>query len=179
MKKVLLPVFLILVVVAAFMFYKHMTGSAEGEQSTPAAETASVGDSVTVHYVGTLDDGEQFDSSRETGREPLTFVIGDGNMIDGFDQGVRGMEVGETKDVKIAPENAYGEAIIVEPLPIAYFEDLLPDTELVAGIEETTTNGIDIKIVEVTETEVTIEYDNPHPLAGESLNFEIEMLSIE
>ncbi|HHH38879.1 MAG TPA: peptidylprolyl isomerase, partial [Sedimenticola sp.] len=68
---------------------------------------ASNGDSVKIHYTGTLDDGSQFDSS--AGREPLEFTIGSGQVIPGFEEAVTGMSVGEKKKVRIEPAQAYGE----------------------------------------------------------------------
>ena len=70
--------------------------------------TAQDGDSVAVHYVGTLDDGSQFDSSRDRD-EPLPFVVGSDQVIAGFDEAVRGMAVGDVVTVRIPPEDAYGE----------------------------------------------------------------------
>ena len=69
--------------------------------------TAKSGDKVRIHYTGTLDDGTEFDSS--AGREPLEFAIGGGQVIPGFDDAVDGMAVGESKSVRILPEQAYGE----------------------------------------------------------------------
>jgi len=68
---------------------------------------AKSGDSVKIHYTGTLDDGSQFDSSE--GREPLAFTLGGGQVIPGFDEAVDGMAVGEKKTVRIEAEKAYGE----------------------------------------------------------------------
>ena len=65
------------------------------------------GDNISLHYTGTLDDGTVFDSS--DGRDPLSFTVGSGEVIQGFDEGVRGMEVGETRDNSIPPGQAYGE----------------------------------------------------------------------
>ena len=67
---------------------------------------AKSGDTVRIHYTGTLDDGSQFDSS--AGREPLQFTLGSGQVIAGFDAGVDGMTIGESKTVTISPEDAYG-----------------------------------------------------------------------
>ena len=71
------------------------------------ARVAQSGDTVSVHYTGTLDDGTQFDSS--VGGDPLTFTIGSGQLIAGFDTAVLGMEIGESRTVRLAPEEAYGE----------------------------------------------------------------------
>ena len=84
-----------------------------GGEATTTTETmqesgpAKAGDTVAVHYVGTLDDGTEFDSSRKRG-QTLSFVVGAGQMIAGFDNAVKGMMVGETKTVTLPPEEAYG-----------------------------------------------------------------------
>ena len=90
--------YLVLVVVIGVLAY-----GCGGEDS----DRAENGDSVAVHYVGTLDDGSQFDSSRE--REPLVFEVGTDQVIAGFDAAVNGMAVGETATVRIPPADAYGE----------------------------------------------------------------------
>ena len=151
------------------------TAEAETPTATDApgeARAAGVGDSVAVHYTGTLDSGEEFDSSR--GREPLSFVVGDGRMISGFDAAVRGMVVGESRTVRLEPADAYGESredLIIE-LPI----EQLPEG-LGAGDGVTFTNGAQGVIVEVTGE--TFSVDANHRLAGQALTFEIEMVSIE
>ncbi|MGD9118371.1 MAG: peptidylprolyl isomerase [Dehalococcoidia bacterium] len=147
------------------------------EDSPVAANCAAVGDRVQVHYTGKLSDGTVFDSSKD--RDPLAFVIGDGNMIAGFDEAVRGMVVGQIKRVTIPAAEAYGP----------YREDLvvvLPREELAEDIEvgqkvplQNVTSGetVYFTVMEITDTEVTL--DANHPLAGEDLTFEIEMMSIE
>ncbi len=111
MKKYLIPLLL-----AAALLAAGCGGSSEEEpkmtqtpQETPEpqARQAQPGDTVSVHYTGTLEDGSQFDSS--VGKQPLQFTIGDGRMISGFDQAVRGLAVGETRRVVIPPEDAYGK----------------------------------------------------------------------
>jgi FKBP-type peptidyl-prolyl cis-trans isomerase 2 len=140
-----------------------------GEETRVAQE----GDTVSVHYVGTLDDGEQFDASRDRG-EPLTFVVGAGQMIAGFDAAVRGMAVGETKTVRLEPGEAYGErsdeALIDVPI------GQVPEGTSV-GDQLFSSTGQTVTVVAVSADTVTI--DANHPLAGESLTFEIEMVSIQ
>jgi peptidylprolyl isomerase len=138
---------------------------------------AAVGDRVTVNYTGKLDDGTIFASSE--GGEPLTFVIGDGTVIPGFDKAVRGMGVGERKTVIIPAKEAYGE----------YRKDLvvvLPRDEFAADLEVgdkiplpnlTSGETIYFTIVKITDTEITLDANNP--LAGKDLTFEIEIVAIE
>ncbi len=139
---------------------------------------ASAGDTVQVHYTGTLEDGTVFDSSRE--REPLEFTLEGGEIIPGFEEAVMGMEEGEEKTVEIPPEKAYGErqddAVMEFPR-----EQLPPDMEPEEGmplqLQGQDGQAIPARIVEVEEETVTL--DANHPLAGETLNFDIELLGIE
>lgn len=88
---------------------------------------ASSGDTVKVDYTGRLNDGTVFDSSEGEGREPLEFTVGSGQVIPGFDQGVEGMEVGESKTIKIPSEDAYGphqEELVAEIDKSSFPEDM-------------------------------------------------------
>lgn len=143
------------------------TGAPTGEEGRVAAD----GDTVEVHYTGTLDDGEQFDSS--VGKNPLSFVVGSGQVIPGFDDAVRGLAVGEKVTVRIPADQAYGERsdeFIVE-FPI----DQAPEG-LQVGDPVQLNNGSIATVIEVTDTTITI--DANHQLAGEALTFEIELVSI-
>lgn len=136
------------------------------------ARVAEAGDIVAVHYTGTLDNGEQFDSSRD--KEPLSFTIGGGQMIAGFDAAVHGMKVGESITVRIEPEDAYGERredLIIE-FPIAQLPDGLGDGDAV--FFQSGATGV---ILEVTSENFKVDVN--HRLAGQALNFEIELVSIE
>ncbi len=133
---------------------------------------AQDGDIVEVHYVGTLDDGSQFDSSRDRGA-PFEFTVGGGQVIGGFDDAVRGKQVGEVTTVRIEPADAYGE----------WSEEALVEVprnpeqgEVTVGEQVYLANGQPVTVVAVTDETVTL--DTNHPLAGEALTFEIEVLSI-
>jgi FKBP-type peptidyl-prolyl cis-trans isomerase 2 len=135
------------------------------------------GDKVKVHYHGTLSSGETFDSS--TGREPLEFTVGSGQVIKGFDEGVKGMKVGDKKQVQIGVEDAYGEKseeMIIE-FPKAQFP---PDMNPEAGTQLMMSNGsgqsFPVKVVEVRDD--TVLLDANHPLAGEDLTFDLELVEI-
>ena len=135
--------------------------------------TAQEGDLVRVHYVGTLDDGSQFDSSRDRGAT-LDFTIGAGQMIAGFDQSVRGMGVGEIKTVRIEPADAYGE---VNPdFFVTVDLSQVPEGVQVGDVLRDPSTGQPVEVIEVTEDSATIDVN--HPLAGETLTFEIEMVEI-
>ncbi len=145
-------------------------------EATPAGDdggerVASDGDQVAVHYHGTLDDGEVFDSSRE--RSPLEFVVGAGRVISGFDDAVRGLAVGESVTVRIPPAEAYGETD-----PSRVFE--LPIAQAPEGIavgDQVSVGGQRAVVTEVTAETVTV--DANHQLAGKALTFEIELVSIQ
>lgn len=141
-------------------------------------QRAEKGNTVWVHYTGRLKDGTIFDSSR-TGQEPLQFVIGTGTVIPGFERAVIGMRVGEKKTVQIPPEQAYGE-YVEEFVKIVPRSQLNVDFDLREGmsLELHTESGrvIPITVTEVTDTTVTL--DANHPLAGQTLFFEIELVAI-
>lgn len=129
------------------------------------------GDRVAVHYTGTLDDGAQFDSS--AGRDPLEFVVGTGAVIDGFDQAVLGMAVGDEKTVRLAPAEAYGEHR--DDLVIAVPLDAAPEG-LNVGDRVTLAGGRPATVVSIDDTEVQV--DANHDLAGQTLTFTIEVVDI-
>ncbi len=93
-----------------------------------AATTPQDGDTVSVHYVGTHDDGTEFDSSRSEGRTPIEFVIGRGGMIQGFEDAVRSMQVGEKKKIRLEAKDAYGEEFIEQTKPLAEYKEVITQT---------------------------------------------------
>ncbi len=138
---------------------------------------AEQGNKVKIHYTGTLDDGTTFDSSE--GREPLEFTLGSGQVIVGFDEAVAGMRVGEKKDVKIPVEKAYGprnEEMVIEAPRQHIPADIHP--EIGQKLQMGGPNGevVLVTVVEVTESHVKLDA-NP-PLAGQDLNFKIELVEI-
>jgi len=139
--------------------------------------TAETGDTVSVHYTGTLGDGEVFDTS--AGGEPLEFTLGTGQVIPGFEQAVTGMQVGESVTVTIPADEAYGQPR--DDLILEVDRNELPptiDPETGMQLQMTRTDG-GIMIVTVTEvTETTVTLDANHPLAGQDLTFEIELVEI-
>ena len=141
------------------------------------AQLAVKGDVVKVHYTGTLNDGTVFDSSRE--REPLEFTLGEGQVIAGFEQAVLGLGVGEEVTVHIPAEQAYGahHEELTAVLPRA---DVLPDLPLTPGIrlQMRTEEGSPVLMTVTSVNEQTITLDANHPLAGQPLNFEIELVEI-
>jgi len=140
--------------------------------------TVENGNTVSVHYRGTFDDGTQFDSSYDRG-EPITFTVGSGQMISGFDSSIPGMSVGETKNITVSPENAYGPRVdeAVQTVPLTAFQE---GSEFVPGatIQGTGPTGQPFmaKIESCDDTNVVLDFN--HPMAGKSLNFEIELVNI-
>ena len=136
------------------------------------------GDTVVVHYTGKRADSTIFDSSRD--REPLTFTLGKGELIPGFEQAVLGMETGDSRTTTIPAEQAYGQ---YEPnLMTEVARDQLPsDLEIEVGqslqLQHPDGMTIPVAVTEITETSVTL--DANHPLAGQDLTFEIELVAIQ
>lgn len=140
-------------------------------------EEVKDGDTVRVSYVGKLEDGAVFDRSAEG--DPLEFQVGSGQVIPGFDEGVRGMRVGDRRTIEIAAEDAYGPRVAALVNSVAR-EGMRLDAEPTVGMnlvmQTPDGNQIPLTITEVTETHVTL--DANHPLAGEKLIFDIELLEI-
>ncbi len=135
------------------------------------------GDTVRIHYTGTLLDGSTFDSSQ--GRDPLEFQVGSGQIIPGLDSALPGMAVGEKKEVKVAAEEAYG-AVNPEMRQSVPREGIPADIPLDPGtqLQMQTPDGqaLPVTVVEVDESTVTL--DANHPLAGKDLTFDIEVVSV-
>lgn len=134
------------------------------------------GKQVKVHYVGTLDDGSKFDSSRDRG-EPLAFTCMAGQMIPGFDAAVRDMQVGETVTIRLEPEDAYGprRMEMVQTIPLAQ----LPGAEgLTIGqrVMLQSVTGQPLQATVTDKDDKTITFDMNHEMAGKALTFEIELL---
>jgi len=133
---------------------------------------------VTLHYVGTTEEGREFDNSRKRG-EPLTFTVGSGQMIPGFEANVVGMKKGENKTFTLNPEEAYGE--ILQNLFQTYPRDQFPpDFEIVVGkmINVPTNTGqiFPASINFADEEKVVLNFN--HPMAGQKLNFDVEVINI-
>jgi len=136
------------------------------------------GDSVKVHYIGTLNDGNEFDNSYKRG-STLDFQVGNGQMIKGFDNALLEMSVGEKKKINIKSEDAYGERNSQAIIAVEK-KNFPPDFNFSVGemVQGTTEQGqpINAVILEIQENDIIL--DANHPLAGEELNFEIELVEI-
>lgn len=138
---------------------------------------ARTGDTVRIHYTGTLLDGSTFDSSE--GREPLEFEVGSGQIISGLDEAIPGMAPGEKKTVNVPCADAYGpiqpgmrQSVARENIP----EEIPLEVGLQLQMQSPEGQVLPVTVVEVGETEV--ELDDNHPLAGLDLTFDIELVAI-
>lgn len=138
---------------------------------------AKAGDTVRVHYTGTLDDGTTFDSS--TGRDPLEFTVGSGQIIPGLDREIPGMAPGEQKQVTIPPADAYGDHDPgrVQTVPRDKIPQDIP-TDPGTQLQMQTPDGqaIPVTVTQADDTQVTL--DANHPLAGKELKFDVELVEI-
>lgn len=138
---------------------------------------AKAGDTVRIHYTGTLADGSRFDSSE--GRDPLEFVLGSGQVIPGFDKAVTGMTAGEDKTVTIEPADAYGERHdqLVQQIPRnALPDDITPAVGMQLMGESEDGQQTRFSVTAFDGDSVTL--DANHPLAGQALTFAISLVSI-
>ena len=141
-------------------------------------QEAQVGDLVSVHYTGKLTNGEVFDSSRD--RDPLKFTLGNKELLGGFEDGVVGMKPGETKSLTLNPEQAFGDRRedLVLKLPKTDFpQHITPSVGLQLKMGNANGANLTVVITEVGEDSVTL--DGNHPLAGQTIVFDIELIEIE
>ena len=141
-------------------------------------QQAKKGDKVKVHYHGRLTDGTTFDSSQ--GRQPLEFEVGSGMVIKGFDDGVTGMTVGDKKTISIPPEEAYGprqEEMVIEFPIINFPPDIKPEVGMTLQMHSE--NGQELPVVITAINEESITLDANHPLAGQELVFDLELVDIK
>jgi peptidylprolyl isomerase len=141
--------------------------------------TAAIGNNVKIHYKGTLNDGTEFDNSRNRD-ETLDFELGSGNMIPGFEKEVIGMKAGQTKEFKITCADAYGDhnpdAIV--DVPLTFFPE---GSDLSVGSTVHGKNDLGqplrARILSVGEEDVSLDHN--HPLAGQDLNFQVELVEVQ
>ncbi len=137
----------------------------------------AVGNKVKIHYTGTYDDGEVFDSSRDT--EPLEFEVGAEEVIPGFDNAVIGMKVGESKQVRLLEDEAYGpynQEMVFDADPDQFEDGLTPETgqQFQTEMEDGTPLLLTVKSVDNGK----VVLDANHPMAGKVLNFNLELVEI-
>jgi len=133
------------------------------------------GDTVRVHYKGTLEDGSTFDSSE--GRDPLEFTLGEGVVIAGFESAVSDLGVGESKKVTIPAEQAYGQPAedAIRPIPLSAFPEK-PEPGIVVELAAPDGRRLAAVVAEIGDEEVLLDFN--HPLAGKDLTFEIELVEV-
>ncbi len=140
-------------------------------------EKVKKGDFVGIHYTGTFEDGETFDSSE--GKAPLEFQVGSGVVIQGFESAVLGLSVGEKKQFTLQPEKAYGprdESLVVDFPRSSAGEDLEIKIGTVLGVRLQNGQQVPARVTNVSDEHITLDM-NP-PLAGKILNFQIEVVHI-
>jgi FKBP-type peptidyl-prolyl cis-trans isomerase 2 len=136
------------------------------------------GDTIKIDYTGTLDDGTVFDSSEDHG-QPLEFTVGEGQVIQGFDSAVKGMEEGEEKEFRIEADQAYGayneeltRSIPKDNIP----EDMDIQPGMMLGLQLPDGQQIPAKVAQIGEEEILLDMN--HPLAGQALTFNIQVKEI-
>lgn len=140
--------------------------------------TTKANDKVKVHYKGTLSNGVVFDSSE--GKDPLEFTLGTGQIIPGFENGIIGMEVEESKTINVPAAEAYGEPKeeLIQEVPKAQLpEEIKPEVGMQLMSQAPNGQQIPLVITEVKEESIII--DANHPLAGKDLTFEVTLVSID
>ncbi|HEY8594345.1 MAG TPA: peptidylprolyl isomerase [Devosiaceae bacterium] len=138
---------------------------------------AKQGDTVRIHYRGSLTDGTQFDSSE--GRDPLEFVLGSGQIIKGLDAEVEGMEVGQKSKVTIPSDQAYGarDPEQVQEVPRSAIPAEI-DLSIGMPLQASMPDGRQVQLIVAEIADDTVKLDANHPLAGQDLVFEVELVEI-
>ena len=136
-----------------------------------------VNSTVSVNYTGKLEDGTVFDSSLNPGREPLSATLGQGALIPGFEKGLLGMSIGESKTVNIPCVEAYGE--LNEQLVAEVPKDRVPEGVIEGQMLQTMTQQGPMNVVVKEVKDDVVILDANHPLAGKDLIFDLEVISID
>ena len=135
------------------------------------------GDTVKVHYQGTLEDGTVFDTT--TDKEPFEFTIGKGEVISGFDKAVEGMSVGEKQSIALKPAEAFGEyhkELILEVPRSQLPAEIDPQVGMALQAKDPEGNVTRMNVIKVSDESITL--DSNHPMAGKNVNFDIELIAI-
>jgi len=146
--------------------------------SCSAEKVAKGGDTVKIHYTGKLEDGTVFDSSRD--REPFELTLGSGSTIPGFENGIIGMALGDTKTITIPPEEAYGprrDDLVMTISKDEFPSDITPSVGQQLQMRHPSGNVMNVTITDVMQDSVTL--DANHALAGKTLIFEVELMEIK
>lgn len=138
---------------------------------------AKQGDTVQVHYTGTLNDGSVFDTSQD--RDPLEFTVGAQQVIPGFEEAVEGMNTGETKKITIPSDQAYGERrddLLLKVDQSQFPSDVTPQVGMQFELRQQNGQSVPVQVSKVEDDGVTL--DANHPLAGQDLTFEITLVNV-
>lgn len=140
---------------------------------------AQKGDRVSVRYTGRLDSDEVFDTNEQDGAPPLVFEVGGDEVLEGFSRAVEGLAQGESRRFRLAPEDAYGawdEALLVRVARGAIGDEAL-EVGLEVDVEDADGNVAPARVVEMDEQTVSLDFN--HPLAGQSLTFDVRVEAID
>jgi len=138
----------------------------------------ATGSKIKVHYTGTFDDGEVFDSSRQA-EQPFEFEVGAGQVIPGFDNAVVGMKAGETKQVRLTEDEAYGpynQEMIFDADPNQFEDGLSPEVGQQFQTQMQDGTPLLLTVKAVSDDKITL--DANHPMAGKALNFDLEVVEV-
>lgn len=138
---------------------------------------AKNGDTVKVHYTGKLEDGTVFDTSAD--HDPLEFTIGEGQLIPGFEKAVVGMNPGESKTTEVSPDEGYGphrEDLVLDVAPDQFPEHLDPEVGQNLQLRQPDGQTVNVTVTDISGSSVTL--DANHPLAGQDLTFDIQLVEI-
>lgn len=135
------------------------------------------GDTVSVNYVGRLEDGTVFDSSLTEGRTPLKVTLGQGQLIKGFENGLIEMSVGEKKTITLEASEAYGD-VVADAIIDVPLENLPKDIQVGQALQGQGPQGpFIVTVVEINETSAKLDHN--HPMAGKKLIFDLEIVSVD
>lgn len=139
---------------------------------------AQYGDTVMVHYTGQLENGDVFADSKD--EDPIEVTIGDGQFIPGFEKGVVGMAVGETKTITLTPEEAFGtrhQELVLKVGRSQLPENLVPAIGQELKIRYENGKTLEVRVTDIDEE--TVSLDANHPLAGHTLTFNIQLIAVK
>ncbi|MFC1516434.1 peptidylprolyl isomerase [Thermodesulfobacteriota bacterium] len=136
------------------------------------------GNTVKIHFTGKLENGEVFDTSLE--REPMEFQVGNGDVMQGLEEGIVGMALGDTKTIEIRPEQGFGarhEDLVVEVVKTLLPESVTPEVGQQLQVSKAEGETIVVTIIDMDDDTVTL--DANHPLAGHTLIFDVELVEVQ
>jgi len=174
------PLYILAAIIVIGVIYLAINSTSAKASGAAAPILVAAGDNISVEYTGTFQNGTVFDTNAGNGKPPLTFKVGGGQLIQGFDMGVIGMSLNETKNITIPPEQAYGpvDPSLIIPVPLSAFGNKSSSVKVGAGIS-TIISGIQRQgvVTALNATVATVDFNAP--LAGQTLIFKIKVLSIQ